>query len=65
MSNYTADYRDMQEAHWLNKWVPLDDMPVEITREQYRYILAKKRESEARLKEINEGINAFRKMLKV
>lgn len=62
MLSYSDDAKDLELAQFLRKWTPDGIGHLKVTEDNLRYNIARARAAEARLKEINDAINAMKKV---
>lgn len=69
MSGYSEDYKDQQQAKWLQRWVPFEDesylrmvneLSLNIDQARaVRFLLARAREAEAKHKNLRNALNVL------
>jgi hypothetical protein len=65
MSGYADDYKDMEHARWLEKWVPRAEFSDPVNAENLRYWKARALEAEAKVKTFNDAIRAVKKTFNI
>jgi hypothetical protein len=62
MSGYTEHYREMQQAHFIDKWVPerASLQKKDVDPENYIYVLAKLRAAESELRTLKDALRVLK-----
>jgi hypothetical protein len=63
MSGYADDYKDQEQAAFIRKWVPEEDVSGFLNEQSVRYTLARARYAEAELRSIRDEVAVIHKLI--